>query len=230
MSPASAVPLRSLFLRFPTSTFLTLALIAALALNVATLTVGSVFTALSSLVGAVAELVTTKPVTIQSKQKVRVNALKTDLGHQKGYSAALRNQITAAEDHMKSLDDYGNHLKKQNLDLKNRLNAKTHVNFKGQRRLVSEAVQETTETVSTRLVKATARSTSSVFAESIPYVGIGVIVAVTALELKDACDTMKDLHALDVAFNPEAANDEGEVCGMRVPTKNEILDKVRGYW
>lgn len=83
MSPASAVPIRSLSHLFRFPTILILALIAALALNVATLTVGSVFTALSSLVGAVAELLTTKPVTIQSKQKVRVNALKKDLGHQK---------------------------------------------------------------------------------------------------------------------------------------------------
>jgi hypothetical protein len=106
-------------------------------------------------------------------------------------------------------------------------NLKTQISdFEIKQRKTSAAVRNTTRRVSHRVTKATARSTSSIAAESIPYVGIGVIVAVTALELHDACETMKDLQALDVAFNPEAANDANEVCGQAVPTKGEIVDAV----
>ena len=66
---------------------------------------------------------------------------------------------------------------------------------KGQHRKINEAVQATVEVVSQRLARATARSTSSVFAESIPYVGITAIIGVTGLEIYNACETMKDLTA-----------------------------------
>ena len=38
---------------------------------------------------------------------------------------------------------------------------------------------------------------------------------------------MKELHELDVAFNPDHAIDEREVCGMQVPTVDEILEKAK---
>ena len=40
---------------------------------------------------------------------------------------------------------------------------------------------------------------------------------------------MKDLHALDVAFNPSAANDADAtvVCGQRVPTKEEVIAELK---
>jgi len=52
---------------------------------------------------------------------------------------------------------------------------------------------------------------------------------VTALELDDACDTMKDLHELELAFNPDADNDTDavEVCGQRVPTKEEVIAELK---
>ena len=72
----------------------------------------------------------------------------------------------------------------------------------------------------------------SMVAEAVPYIGIGVIVAVTTLEVRDACDTMKDLHELNVAFNPETATPDGarEVCGTRVPTKEEVWAAAKRKW
>ena len=74
--------------------------------------------------------------------------------------------------------------------------------------------------------RALRRKVVSAMTYPLMMIGIGVIVAVTALELKDACETMKDLHALDIAFNPAAANDANEICGQAVPTKGEIIDSV----
>jgi hypothetical protein len=177
MTPASAI--RSRLLKSSTSTLLTIVLIAALALNIATLTVSSVFNLMSSAIDLIAAKTVGEAVTIRTKHKAEVKNLKTQIS-----------------------------------------------DFEIKQRKTSAAVRNTTRRVAHRVAKATARSTSSIAAESIPYIGIGVIVGVTALELHDACETMKDLHALDVAFNPEAANDANEVCGQAVPTKGEIIDSV----
>ncbi len=73
------------------------------------------------------------------------------------------------------------------------------------------------------------RNVVSTFAESIPLWGVTVVVGVTALELKEACDTAKDMQELNLAFNPELTSEETaqEVCGMSVPSMDEIWTKIK---
>ena len=219
MSSESHTPLQFLarafspVVKFSTKTTLVFALIAALALNVATLTFLPAFNLLSSAIGAM----TSKPVTIRSKHKGEIASMKQSYDKktraQRKLVSAHQNQAVAADKYIASLNK--------------KINGLEHVNFKG--RTLGKAVQETTERISRRVATATARSVGSIAAESIPYIGIGAIVGVTALELDDACKTMKDLHALDVAFNPSAANDADatEVCGQRVPTKEEVIAELK---
>lgn len=103
------------------------------------------------------------------------------------------------------------------------------VRYRGQQKLVSEAVQDTTTRVARRTAAAAIRSTSSMAAEAIPVIGIAAIVGITAWDLKDSCDTMKDLRELEQAFSPDAAIEAevGEVCGMTVPTKDDVYQSVR---
>lgn len=102
------------------------------------------------------------------------------------------------------------------------------VMHKGERKLLSEAVKTTTKRVARRTAIDATRNVSSTFGEAVPAIGVAVIVGVSAWELKDACDTMRDLHELDVAIDPSLANDPEvtEVCGLRVPTKEEVWAKV----
>lgn len=67
------------------------------------------------------------------------------------------------------------------------------------------------------------------FGEAWPVAGVAVVATATTLELYDACVIMRDLHELDVAFNPEAAFgvDAQAVCGTQVPSKEEIWAKVK---
>ncbi len=62
---------------------------------------------------------------------------------------------------------------------------------------------------------------------SLPVIGVGVIAAATAWELRDACLMMGEMRALDAAFNPDDPVREDEVCGMEVPTRAELWEKVR---
>jgi len=106
--------------------------------------------------------------------------------------------------------------------------AKT-LTYRGQRRLVGEAVGDTTTRVSRRIASAAARSAGSVAAEAIPVAGVAVVLGVTAWELKDACDTMQDLRELDLAFNPDTSLDPevSEVCGRTVPSGEEVWQTVK---
>jgi len=103
------------------------------------------------------------------------------------------------------------------------------VTFRGKKVAVKEAVKTTTNRISRRAVTTSKRAVSSMVGESIPYGGIAVIVGVTALELKDLCDTLKDMSELQQALNPDAAVDDKEktVCAQRVPTREELWATVK---
>lgn len=103
------------------------------------------------------------------------------------------------------------------------------VRYRGQQKLVPEAVQDTTTRVARRTAAGAVRNTSSIAAEAIPVVGIAAIVALTAWDLKDSCDTMRDLQELQRSFSLEVLNEPEvtEVCGMKVPTKEEVYRSVK---
>ena len=119
----------------------------------------------------------------------------------------------------------GDTLARENAQLKNDLE-KTRVHYRGDRKLAKEAVSDTSERIRRRVTFATARNTASMAGEALPFIGVAVIVGATAWEVSDACEMMKDLHQLDVAFNPENALDERELCGMEVPTAIELWTRV----
>lgn len=103
------------------------------------------------------------------------------------------------------------------------------VTYRGQKKRLAEAVADTTKRISTRTAKGAARNVSSIAGEAIPIAGIAVVVGVTAWELKDACDTMKDLRALELATDPNGSQDPSvdEVCGLEVPTKEQAWKAVK---
>lgn len=103
------------------------------------------------------------------------------------------------------------------------------VTYRGQKKLLEEAVADTTERVSRRTAVGASRNVAATFGEAVPMVGIGVVVAATVWELTDACETMKDLQALEVAMDPgkARADDVTEVCGLTVPSKEEIWAKMK---
>jgi hypothetical protein len=80
---------------------------------------------------------------------------------------------------------------------------------------------ETAKRVSTRIVRRAvanaAKNVSSFAVEVIPVVGATAIVAITASDIYDDCQTLKDLNELNIAFDHEK-EDETTVCGMKVPS------------
>ncbi len=90
-------------------------------------------------------------------------------------------------------------------------------------------VRETSLRISHRIRIDALRNVGAAVGEAIPWIGIGVIAGTTALELKDACDSMRDLYELEVEFDPDAATDADAtmVCGIEVPTADELWLAVK---
>ena len=103
------------------------------------------------------------------------------------------------------------------------------VTYRGKPHLIKDAVADTAERVSKRSAIAASRNATSIVAESIPYLGIAAILGVTAWDINDSCETMKDLHELDLAFNPDKQLDPEatEVCGIELPKKDDIWAAVK---
>lgn len=80
-------------------------------------------------------------------------------------------------------------------------------------------LQLKTQKIARRISKRTVRNISaniaSIPAESIPVIGIGVVIAITALDLHDACADLKDMDELThfVGVNNDNADTE-KVCGI----------------
>lgn len=130
----------------------------------------------------------------------------------------LRNEIKTKDRRIASLSDEVAGLKTSRA-----------VTYRGQKAAISEAVEDTTQRIGRRTAIGSSRNFGSMFGEAIPFYGIAVVVAATTWEMHDACETMKDLHQLDVSFNPDNATpvDHSEVCGSTVPTKEELWLSVK---
>jgi hypothetical protein len=85
-------------------------------------------------------------------------------------------------------------------------------------------VRATTARISRRIAIDAGNNVSSMVGEAVPWWGIGVIVAATAIELTVDCNNMRDLYDLEAAFDPTSADDTEAtvVCGIEVPTAPEI--------
>lgn len=85
-----------------------------------------------------------------------------------------------------------------------------------------------------RLRTGVARNIGSIPGEAIPYVGIGVNIAMIGLDIYDACQTMKDFNELLRLLGEGPENDE--FCGQKwptlppIPTRSQVLDGVRDQW
>lgn len=91
------------------------------------------------------------------------------------------------------------------------------------------AVRTTAAVISDRAKTMATRGTRAMVAKAVPYFGTAVIVGVTAMELSDLCQTIKDMNALKRVFEPGAEPDEREVriCAMRVPTRQELWEAAK---
>lgn len=92
-----------------------------------------------------------------------------------------------------------------------------------------EAAADIVEGISERTARSARREVAAMSAESIPFWGTTIIVAATALELRDMCQNVQDLGDLQRIIDPSAQDleDRLTVCNMSVPSRSEIWESAR---
>lgn len=91
--------------------------------------------------------------------------------------------------------------------------------------LSGKQAKTTVVNVHRRLANGVARNVAALPVEAIPYLGIGVTLAVTSLDIYEACATMKDFNALLRMMGQGEENPE--LCGQRVPSLEDVLASTK---
>lgn len=101
------------------------------------------------------------------------------------------------------------------------------------RTAAKRVAQQTSERVTRRVTRAAARNSSSVVAEAVPFLGVAVIAGALAYDIKDACDTARDMAGLEAAAStdgdPQAAFDAAVAafdCADLIPEVETLPDRA----
>jgi hypothetical protein len=103
------------------------------------------------------------------------------------------------------------------------------VSYGGKESTVGQVVEDTSGRMRRKAAASTARNVGTMPGKALPFFGTAVIVGVTALEVNGWCDTLKDLHALEVALDPskKPSEEQTTVCALRIPSREELWTSVR---
>ena len=116
------------------------------------------------------------------------------------------------------------------------LNSPTSEKLKLKKQIAShkKAITQTkrfTKKLSKRITRNAKINIASMPFESIPLIGIATIVSVTAMDINDACETMKDLDELSILIDDEGVTtNRKKVCGTKVPTKQELITTLEQHY
>ena len=121
------------------------------------------------------------------------------------------------------------------LETKNKLQAKEledirvkNLKLAQQLEANGKLAKDTVAAVHRRLAKGVARNVAALPSESIPYLGIGVTLAVLSLDIYDACQTMKDFN--DLLRMMGQVEEKPDLCGQELPTVDQVLASAKAGW
>ncbi|WP_407333802.1 hypothetical protein [Enterovibrio sp. 27052020O] len=119
-------------------------------------------------------------------------------------------------------------LKKENIKLAR--NNSEYELLKKSRKSRALKAKTISKRISRRVVRNITLNTSSVVGQSIPYLGVAAILSVTAADIYDGCQTVKDTNELLQLFDevPDVEK-EDEICGVTLPTIEEIQYSFSNY-
>ena len=80
-----------------------------------------------------------------------------------------------------------------------------------------------------RTYRNVSRHVAAMPAVAIPYVGAGVTASMTALDIREGCEALRELNEMNRAMQLEPES-EAAVCAMQVGSREEIINKVLGNW
>jgi hypothetical protein len=81
-----------------------------------------------------------------------------------------------------------------------------------------------------RLVRGATRKAATLPGQALPILGATVSVGLAGLEIHDACEAIKDLNSLQQAIGEGIGDEEGIVCGIRIPSVDDLKQLLSDGW
>lgn len=89
------------------------------------------------------------------------------------------------------------------------------------------AVKNISKRISQRVVRNIGVNVSSIPVQSVPYLGAALVLSVTAADIYDGCQTIKDTNEmLLMVGDKNDITDENVVCGVKLPSIEELKLEV----
>lgn len=196
-----------------------LMLIFSLGLNIAFFVGGTIYAAASSAFDAVTGL-----KSVATRHSDEVTDFSKRINTERRLKHELQSKVAGLSENLR--------IEKQaSRQLRNKLDEATLgvIAYRGSKVTAARAVADTRGRIAKRASVSATRNVGSMFGEAVPWIGTSVIVGVTAMELYDLCEMTRDMNELHRAFDPDVtlSEDKNEVCGMRVPTKEEVWQEAK---
>lgn len=104
-----------------------------------------------------------------------------------------------------------------------------HIKLQNTSAKQAAVVRGVSKRISTRSAIGAARNIGSLPGEALPLLGTALVVGVTAWDIYDLCQTIKDLNEINTVFG-HPVEDEKVVCGMKVPSKEQVISDAKNNW
>lgn len=91
------------------------------------------------------------------------------------------------------------------------------------------AARRLSQNIATRTSRGLARHVGGAAGESIPVIGTAVVASMLALDVKEACDLMKDVNEMNRSLGLEL-EDEQTICGAKIPDEKQLAAEVTKNW
>jgi len=211
--------------------FLSAAIVGLVATNVASLVSdafhNSLYGALSRLVNALPSFHGKNKLLQKSPTSVRqADVLKATGKLRADKSALIKENTNFTQRHNKLVHRYNglanthNTLRKQYLDTR-----KSHDDLKKITKVRAEKLQTFSTKMSSRSLKMATANVAALPAEFVPAAGMAVIIAMTAWDVRQLCEGMKELNSVRQTFG-FSKEDETSMCGFKVPSKKDVQKEM----
>jgi hypothetical protein len=97
-----------------------------------------------------------------------------------------------------------------------------------------ETLAATSKTVARRVAMRTAssakRTVATLAGKAVPYLGAATVLGLSAVDIADACQTLKDANALASEVDAAIGEEERVICGLQVPSLEQVKAWTGGVW
>lgn len=162
--------------------------------------------------------------TVDGAYAQEATTVRADIQGADTEKTALEEKVISLEKANRALEDRVLALEGQN----RALNAKAD-HWEKRLQIARTAGRQLSFSMARRVLWNVTRHIAGMSGTSIPYVGAGVSVAMTAVDVQQGCESLKELNVMNREMALDA-EDESKVCGLSVPTKDQVIASVVSDW